>query len=98
MSPRQIPPTESRCRSEERWDRWADEVQADDVFALLDEAWFKSVVDPSTGLRTGSEAAIYEDIEAHNAEPKPFIWTAKASDILAKVIRARAALNKSTSN
>ena len=30
--------------------------------------------------------------------PKPFIWTAKASHILAKVTRARAALNKNTSN
>jgi len=33
----------------------------------------------------------------HNANPKPFIWTAKATDILAKVTRARAALNKRTS-
>ena len=44
------------------------------------------------------EAAIHEYIAAHNAAPKPFIWTAKASDILAKVTRARAALNKNTSN
>ena len=43
------------------------------------------------------EAAINEYIAAHNADPKPFIWTAKASDILAKVTRARVALNKSTS-
>ena len=34
----------------------------------------------------------------HNAQPKPFIWTAAVSDILAKVIRARAALNNNTSN
>ncbi len=33
-------------------------------------------------------------IEKHNRHPKPFIWTAKASDILAKVTRARAKLNK----
>jgi hypothetical protein len=25
----------------------------------------------------------------HNREPKPFIWTAKANDILAKVARAQ---------
>jgi transposase len=31
-------------------------------------------------------------IEQHNLDPKPFIWTAKASDILAKVTRARKAL------
>jgi DDE superfamily endonuclease len=43
------------------------------------------------------EAAIHDYIAVHNANPKPFIWTAKASDILAKVTRARAVLNKSTS-
>jgi hypothetical protein len=45
------------------------------------------------------EAAINEYIAAvHNAKPKPFIWTAQASDILAKVTRARVILNKSTSS
>lgn len=44
------------------------------------------------------EAAINEYIAVHNVKPKPFIWTAKASDILAKVTRARAVLNKNTSN
>jgi transposase len=43
------------------------------------------------------QAAIKEYIAVHNENPKPFIWTAKASDILAKVTRARAALNKCTS-
>ena len=43
------------------------------------------------------EAAINEYIAVHNAKPKPFIWTAQASDILAKVARARAVLNKNTS-
>jgi len=28
-------------------------------------------------------------IDKHNLNPKPFIWTAKASDILEKVTRAR---------
>ena len=51
---------------------------------------FKSVAD--------LKAAIAEYIAVHNAKPKPFIWTAKASDILAKVTRARAVLNKSSSN
>ena len=32
-------------------------------------------------------------IDKHNLNPKPFIWTAKASDILEKVTRARAALD-----
>jgi transposase len=38
--------------------------------------------------------AIEQYVEKHNRDPKPFIWTAKASDILAKVTRARAKLNK----
>ena len=37
-------------------------------------------------------AAIDSYIAEHNLDPKPFIWTAKAKDILAKVTRARAAL------
>ena len=32
-------------------------------------------------------------IDGHNKNPKPFIWTAKASDILEKVTRAQAVLN-----
>ena len=38
--------------------------------------------------------AITEYINQHNENPKPFIWTASAKDILAKVKRARAAANK----
>jgi transposase len=38
--------------------------------------------------------AITEYINQHNDDPKPFIWTAKAKDILAKVKRARKAANK----
>ena len=41
--------------------------------------------------------AIERHIEQHNRDPRPFIWTAKASDILAKVTRARSRLNKSSS-
>ena len=33
-------------------------------------------------------AAIDEYIAMHNQFPKPFVWTAKADDILQKVIRA----------
>jgi transposase len=36
--------------------------------------------------------SIGEYIDNHNRQPKPFIWTAKASDILEKVKRARATL------
>ncbi len=38
--------------------------------------------------------AIGEYIDGHNQNPKPFIWTAKATDILEKVTRARTAVNK----
>ena len=34
-------------------------------------------------------AALEKYIAQHNREPKPFIWTAKANDILAKVTRAK---------
>jgi transposase len=37
--------------------------------------------------------AIGEYIDKHNDKPKPFIWTAKAADILEKVKRARKALD-----
>jgi transposase len=37
--------------------------------------------------------AIDSYIDQHNETPKPFIWTAKAKDILEKVKRARKALN-----
>ena len=39
-------------------------------------------------------AAIQEYIDQHNAAPKPFVWTATAKAILAKVSRARKALDK----
>jgi transposase len=38
--------------------------------------------------------AIDEYINRHNQHPKPFIWTASANDILAKVKRARKAFDK----
>ena len=52
-------------------------------------------------LRRGCFASVAELIETiekyiarHNTNPKPFVWTAKASDILEKVKRARAAAHK----
>jgi hypothetical protein len=38
------------------------------------------------------EAAIHDYLEHHNADPKPFVWTKFAQEILAKVTRARNAL------
>jgi hypothetical protein len=37
--------------------------------------------------------AIGDYIDSHNDNPKPFVWTAKAADILEKVKRARATLD-----
>jgi len=42
-------------------------------------------------------AAIEEYLKCHNKNPKPYIWTKSAQDILEKVTRARRALLKSTS-
>jgi transposase len=47
---------------------------------------FKSITD--------LESVIEKHIAEHNKDPKPFIWTAKASDILEKVKRGRKSLNK----
>jgi transposase len=66
------------------------------------ERFFRDITDKR--IRRGAftsvaelEGAINDYIAVHNAKPKPFIWTAKASDILAKVTRARGVLNKCTS-
>jgi selenocysteine lyase/cysteine desulfurase len=41
--------------------------------------------------------AVSDYIRQHNANPRSFIWKAKAEDILAKVQRARAALHNTQS-
>ena len=38
------------------------------------------------------ESAIMDYLEHHNADPRPFVWTASASAILEKVARAKQAL------
>ncbi len=40
------------------------------------------------------EFALHDYVRVHNRDPKPFIWTKRATDILEKVTRARAAANK----
>ena len=50
---------------------------------------FKSVAD--------LKSAIVEFIQAHNRDPKPFVWTASADKIIEKVGRARMALNNDPS-
>ena len=39
-------------------------------------------------------ASIQEYTVAHNNDPKPYVWTATAESILAKVARGRIALEK----
>jgi transposase len=64
----------------------------------LVERWFREITDKR--IRRGAFhsvrqliASIMDYIERHNENPKPFIWTAKAEDILTKVARAWDALN-----
>jgi transposase len=63
----------------------------------LVERWFRELTDKA--LRRGVFHSvpdlitkIEEYLDAHNADPKPFIWSATAEDILAKVARGRVAL------
>lgn len=68
----------------------------------LVERWFREITDKRIrrGVFKSVEqliAAIQAYIEQNNSEPKPFVWTAKAKDILDKVGRARAVLDKITS-
>ena len=62
------------------------------------ERWFRELTDKA--LRRGAFgsvpdliSAIQEYIDAHNEDPKPYMWTATAESILAKVARARTTLN-----
>jgi transposase len=68
----------------------------------LVERWFRDLTQKC--IRRGSfrsveqlESAIWEYVEQSNNSPTPFRWTAHPDDILTKVARARAALNKSQS-
>ncbi len=65
----------------------------------MGERFFRDLTDKRIRrgvFRSVSElnAAINDYLAVHNQHPKPFIWTAKASDILEKVKRGRAALHK----
>jgi hypothetical protein len=44
-----------------------------------------------------SLTSIEDYIEANNHDPKPYVWTATAESILAKVARARTALTERAS-
>ncbi len=66
------------------------------------ERWFRDIT--HNRIRRGTFhsvdeliQAIQEFIEHHNDNPQTFIWTKRAEDLLQKVARARAALDKSSS-
>lgn len=68
----------------------------------LVERWFREITDKR--IRRGTFRSVEQLIHAiedyirhHNQSPKPFVWTAKADEILAKVQRARKVLEKSQS-
>lgn len=65
----------------------------------LVERWFREIT--TKRIRRGVfksverlTEAIQAYIDDHNSNPRPFVWKAKAKDILEKVARARAALDK----
>lgn len=69
----------------------------------LVERWFRELTDKA--LRRGVFhsvpdliASIQAYLDAHNDNPKPFMWTATADDILTKVARGRVALQAATQN
>jgi hypothetical protein len=63
------------------------------------ERWFRALTDKA--IRRGVfhsvnelVTAIEDYLKANNDDPKPFIWTATAEQILAKVARGRVTLQK----
>ena len=65
----------------------------------LVERWFRDLTDKT--LRRGIFdsvpdliASIEDYLDASNADPKPYVWTATAEYILAKVARARNVLDQ----
>ncbi|HCA87733.1 MAG TPA: IS630 family transposase [Streptomyces sp.] len=69
----------------------------------LVERWFREITDKA--IRRGSFTSVNELIEAinefieiHNNDPKPFIWTATADEIIEKVQRGRVALKAVNQN
>jgi transposase len=66
----------------------------------LVERWFRDLTQKR--IRRGTfrsvrelQQAIFDYVEEHNNQAKPYQWKAKPDDILAKVARARAVLNNS---
>jgi hypothetical protein len=67
------------------------------------ERWFRDL--STKRLKRGSFASVPELIAAiddyianHNEDPKPFVWTKTADEIIAKVKRGRVALEQARAN
>jgi len=68
----------------------------------LVERWFREITDQR--IRRGTFRSVEQLIQAiedyighHDESPRPFVWTAKADEILANVQRARKVLEKTQS-
>jgi len=68
---------------------WLDQVER--FFGLITQERIRRGVFTSV---PELEAAIHQYLDHHNADPKPFVWTKSAEEILAKVTRARNALEQ----
>jgi hypothetical protein len=78
-------------------------IPASSSWLNLVERWFREITDKA--IRRGSFTsvqelidAIQEFIDVHNDDPKPFVWTATADEIIEKVQRGRVALKAVTQN
>jgi transposase len=94
-----------RTHKHEKVERWLKKhkrfhmhfIPTSSSWLNLIERWFRNLTDKQ--IRRGVfrsvddlKKAIESYISTHNESPKPFMWTAKAEDILEKVGRARNAL------
>jgi transposase len=99
-----------RTHKHERVQRWLKRhprfhihfIPTSSSWLNLVERWFRDITDKRIRREAfPSVQRLIETIEdyiaKHNENPKAFVWTAKAEDILAKVERARATLNKTAS-
>jgi transposase len=66
---------------------WLNQVER--FFGLITQDRIRRGIFKSVGEL---EAAIQDYLDHHNADPKPFVWTAAAADILEKIARGRQAL------
>ncbi len=87
----------------ERVQRWLAKSTSDSTYALRPprlhgSTWWNASFATSHTIACGAESfrdleqliiAIGEYIDGHNEDPKPFIWTAKANDILEKSLALR---------